>query len=173
MPIEEYEDVKEAEGNVNISVVSRQCDAAGLGIFGAAENDGDISGDTEESEYVMNCRGNLALREGRLYLCYTEPEIEGEETCHTEISFLPDEPGCVTVTRSGGVSASFVLSEGARGISVYNTPFGPIEMCVWAKKISNTVSESGGTLSMDYTVELKGLTAQRTQITVSAELIDD
>lgn len=169
MPIKEYTSTECSEDNVNISVVSRQCDTAGTGLFG--NDDSDIfAGDAEDSEYVMSCTGTLSLREGRLYLSYTEPPMEGEDVCNTEISFNICEPECVTITRSGGVSASFVLKEGSRSISVYKTPFGPIEMCVWAKKVDNTMSAEGGSVTMDYTVELKGMTAQHTRITVSAEL---
>jgi hypothetical protein len=35
-------------------------------------------------------------------------------------------------------------------------------MCIYAKKVENTITSEGGTLSLDYAVELKGLTAQRT-----------
>lgn len=169
MPIKEYTNTQKNDGNMNINVISRQCDAAG-GLFGAGDPDADMHlDDAAESEYIMDCRGTLEIRGGRLYLSYSEPQAEGEDPCDTEISFDVNDPECVTVTRSGGVSASFVLCAGSRGISVYKTPFGPIEMCVWTKKISNTMNINGGVLSMDYTVELKGMTAQRTRITVSAE----
>lgn len=172
MPIEEYTKASNAKENVNISVVSRQCDAAGAGLFGTGNERTDMfCDDAEESEYAMDCRGTLEIRGGRLYLSYSEPQTDGEDVCDTEISFDIADPDCVTVTRSGGVSASFVLRAGSRGISVYKTPFGPIEMCVLAKKISNTMNINGGVISMDYTVELKGMTAQRTRITVSAEPI--
>lgn len=170
MPMKEYTNSQKNDGNMNINVISRQCDAAGAGLFGTDNAGADMfCDDAEESEYVMDCRGTLEIRGGRLYLSYSEPQAEDEEAYDTEISFDVDDPDCVTVTRSGGVLASFVLRAGSRGISVYKTPFGPIEMCVLTKKISNTMNTNGGVISMDYTVELKGMTAQRTQITISAE----
>lgn len=179
MPIEEYKKEKcTADHNVNIKVVSLQCDAAGAGLFGMTPEDvaRGCADKVEENcgdcgEYTMTCTGNLDIADGRISLRYSEPPVDGEDGCDTEISYSVDDPGCVTVTRSGGVSASFVLRERSRNISVYSTPFGPIEMCVWARRVSNTMTQDGGTISMDYTVELKGLTAQRTRITVSAEMI--
>lgn len=173
MPIEEYA-LKGPQGDTDITVVSRQCDAAGAELFGTDESaprlpDADIHTLCDSNEYTMSCRGTLHAARGRIFLRYNEPPDEDGGICETEISFAPDAPDCVTVTRSGSVSASFVIQEGSRSISVYTTPFGPLEMCVWAKKVKNSMTENGGSITMDYTVEFKGMTAQRTRLTVRAE----
>lgn len=174
MPIEEYAAVSPQQSNADITVVSRQCDAAGAELFSISENapcipEADIRSISEDSEYTMRCRGTLSAADSRIFLRYREPPTEDGDVCDTEISFDISAPDCVTVTRSGSVSASFVIHEGARSISVYSTPFGPLEMCVWAKKVQNSMTADGGSITMDYTVELKGMTAQRTRLTVSAE----
>lgn len=173
MPIVEYETTdKVGAGNVRVSVTSRQCDTAGAGLFKSADGaDADFfeaaKDGVEESEYTMECDGLLTEDSGRLCLLYTEPPAEDGEKCQTEITFEADSPNCVTINRTGEARTSFVVKEATRTVSVYNTPFGPLEMCIWAKKVSNSIGTDGGVLTMDYTVELKGLTAQRTKMCVS------
>ena len=65
----------------------------------------------------------------------------------------------MTVERCGPLSSVFVISKGERLFSVYSTPYGNLDMCIYAKKVENTLSLDGGTLILDYAVELKGLTA--------------
>ena len=62
------------------------------------------------------------------------------------------------------------MEEGKRQYSVYKTPFGNLEMCVYAKRVDNSISENGGTLILDYAVELKGMTAQRTKMRVDVKV---
>ena len=53
--------------------------------------------------------------------------------------------------------------------SVYATPFGEIDMCTYGKRVENALSTDGGTLILDYAVELRGLTAQRTKMEVKVK----
>lgn len=179
MPISEYEkDERESPCGtpVIVKIHSTQRDMTGTGFFGEAAMRGDTLDDmledaeerneeTEPGTYELTTEGYLFSGE-RISVSYKEAELSEDGECITEISFQKDDPGCITITRSGSLSAAFVIEEGKRQYSVYNTPYGALEMCVYARRVENSVSESGGALLLDYAVELKGMTAQRTKMRV-------
>ncbi len=176
-PIAEYENTniqKKAGKTVLVEMTSTQCDMTGVGFFTVKQ---DISPDKalkdreggEENRYALASEGLLNIENGRLTLSYEETVIEGVEGCTSYISFDLSAPQCVTVERRGSMSSSFVISRGERMFSVYSTPFGDIDMCIYAKKVENSLTEEGGTLVLDYAVELRGLTAQRTKMEVKVK----
>lgn len=178
MPIEEYaKDAPAPAGKrVLVEMKSTQSDMTGVGFFTVkkgpeASPDKLLSEvpDGEKNEYSLVSEGLLEIREGRLLLSYEETAIEGVEGCTTVISFEVGSPECVTVERCGALSSVFVISKGERLFSVYSTPYGALDMCIYAKKVENALTEEGGTLYLDYAVELRGLTAQRTRMEVKVK----
>ncbi|MBE6588284.1 MAG: DUF1934 domain-containing protein [Ruminococcaceae bacterium] len=172
MPIEEY--VKDAPAKKGVRVLvemkSIQSDMTGVGFFTLKKDApesllSEVKGG-EKLEYELASEGIIELSEGRLSLSYEENAIEGSEGCSTVISFDVAAPECVTVERRGLLSSVFVISKGERLFSLYSTPYGALDMCIYAKKVENTLTEEGGALFLDYAVELKGLTAQRTRMEV-------
>lgn len=170
MPIEEY--MKEAAPvsgrRVLVEMKSTQNDMTGVGFFTVRKESPDKllsdAPDSEKNEYSLVSEGILEECDGRIILSYEENAIEGITGCTTVISFDVKAPECVTVERRGPLASLFVISKGERLFSVYQTPYGALDMCIYAKKVENSVTSSGGTLLLDYAVELKGLTAQRTRM---------
>ena len=79
------------------------------------------------------------------------------------MSFDPSVPGLVTVSKTGMVSTLMTIEEGRRHGCVYRTPFMDFEMRLHAVRVVNTVTaESGGTIRMDYALEIRGAAAHRT-----------
>lgn len=160
-------------GNVIIEITASQRDMADISLFENRNTVSEAESIQEAESYTMNCIGTLTGEDGRVYLRYCEPGDKDSAGASAEISFLENEPDCITVQRTGESSSAFVIKEATRHMSVYGTPYGPIEMCVFARKVRNSITaESGGELEMDYTVELRGLTAQRTKMTVKAKQLD-
>ncbi len=92
--------------------------------------------------------------------------------CVAEIIFDTQKPNMVTIHRNGGVMNTLVLEENRRHISVYKTPIMPFEAATFAKKVSSDLSlENGGTIDLDYLVELRGTDLQRTRMTITVERI--
>lgn len=179
MPIEEY--VKDVEPcgkkRVLVEMKSTQSDMTGVGFFTVRKDSPDNllsdSDDGEKNEYSLVSEGFIGTNGERLELSYEETAIEGVEGCTTVISFDKSSPECVTVERCGAISSVFVISRGERLFSVYSTPFGALDMCIYAKKVENTLTEKGGALILDYAVELRGLTAQRTRMEVKVRELSD
>lgn len=184
MPIREYE-TGETETDcgipVTVKIHSTQRDMTGTGFFGDAVRSGEspdeilenaekASQTGEAGVYVLTAGGCLFSDCGGFSLEYEEDGADEDERCKTRISFSPCEPKYVTVTRDGAFCTVFAVEEGKRQYSVYKTPFGNLEMCVYAKRVDNRISENGGTLILDYAVELKGMTAQRTKMRVDVKV---
>ena len=181
MPIKEYEKTEGAPENgvrVLVEMKSTQSDMTGVGFFTVKNNENsspdilfkDERGDAN-NEYSLVSEGVLEISDGRVCLSYEESAIEGTEGCTTVISFEKGQPECVTVERRGPLSSVFVISKGERIFSAYSTPYGVIDMCIYAKKVENSLSLEGGSLSLDYAVELRGLTAQRTKMEVKVRVL--
>jgi uncharacterized beta-barrel protein YwiB (DUF1934 family) len=117
----------------------------------------------EDWEMISECV--LCRENGRLDIRYKEC-AEGLPSWITSVSFQENEPGIVSIIRSGQLSHSFVIEQGVRHYSVYTTPYGPLEMCVYGRKVINNMTDEGGTIRLDYAVELKGMTAQRTKMII-------
>lgn len=112
----------------------------------------------------------LKEEKGRLFVSYKEC-AEGLPEWITSISFDTGDRGIISIIRSGQMSHSFVIEKGVRHNSVYTTPYGPLEMCVYGKKVENELTSEGGRLYIDYSVELKGMAAQRTKMTVEVKRV--
>lgn len=179
MPISEYEinNACECRGKrVIVEMKSSQSDMTGVGFFNVRtveQCEAALKGapEAENNTFSLVSEGDLFVEGTRLNLSYEESAVEGVEGCTTVISFDLSDPGCVTVERRGPLSSVFVISKGERLFSTYSTPFGVIDMCVFGKKVENLLTEDGGSLVLDYGVELKGLTAQRTRMEVKVKCL--
>ena len=188
MPIWEYErEEAAAEGlRVQVTVTSAQSQLGDGNLFGfpdgirsetAARELVDLllqedwpEEDPEDAggEYHMNCEGTLTEQAGMLELRYEELSPDpGEKFTAVRLAFPVGMPGPVCVERSGEAQTMFTVEEGRRQYSVYRTPFGSMELCVYGKRIENSMGPEGGELQMDYAIELQGMTAQRTKMKIT------
>ncbi len=182
MPYREYENLEEEKENCRIRLKSSQTDKVVRGgeslfdtivyeDYGDEEEDIKLESNSEEPiVYDMLSDGILKKENGRIELRYKEC-TEGLENLSTSISFDENERSVITVSRTGDLRQAFVIKEGVRHFNVYSTPYGPIEMCIWGRKVKNELTEDGGKIELDYSVELKGMTAQRNKMEIRVKKI--
>lgn len=123
------------------------------------------SGETETMTLTTDC--TVAEKGDRIEIEYEETELTGMEGAHTKLLFDRANRGLVSLLREGSVSTALVFEEGRRHTCTYNTPYFPIELRVETKRLSNTITFDGGVLRADYLIEMNGMLAERTQITVA------
>jgi len=182
LPIFEYEtEEKEAQEGlaVIIEVESHQRNMGKESLF-TSEADGfdDLEEDdalphahsaSEESgACTLFSEGTLSLQEGLLHLTYIETIEDEEGAAPTKVSlvFPKGSSSHITVSRSGDMNTVFTVEPNVRQYSTYDTPFGQVDLCVIGRKIENNMEETGGTLELDYAVELRGMITQRTKMTI-------
>lgn len=146
--------------NVSIDIVSKQFKLEGD--FFTPQND-----DEKEEKIEISTEGVLSLEDGKLSLSYDETELTGMEGAHTVLEFTTEEPGTVTMTRSGSASTSMIFKENSRCMSTYETGVFPLEMCITTKSVENSLDINGGKIIIDYTVEIHGVCMERTYLTVT------
>ena len=99
--------------------------------------------------------------DGRMIVCYME-SLDGETEQLTEIHFDKKAPGLVTICKTGMATTVMTIEQGQRHSCVYRTPFMDFEMRVRAIRVDNKITEDGGTLHLDYALEIRGAEAHRT-----------
>lgn len=102
--------------------------------------------------------------DGRLEIRYddaVDPDGPAVRTC---LSFDTAEPGLVTLERRGALRTVMFFEEGRYRRCEYVTPFMTFEMCIYSRRVDNRLSESGGSLYLDYAAEMKGAAAQRVKL---------
>lgn len=189
LPDYEYETEKEPGAEEGLAVVieveSLQWDMGNTNLFGSVpsadademsdnfEGSGEQSAPDESSAegdgvYTLVSEGTLSRQDGLLQLTYLEriEDEDGAAPTKVCIAFPIGSSSHVTVSRSGEINTVFTVEPNVRQYSTYETPFGQVDLCVIGKKIENGISESGGTMQLDYAVELRGMVTQRTKMTI-------
>ncbi len=108
--------------------------------------------------------GTLTVLGDCLELSYDESALIGMEGCRTTLRF-DKARGMVTMMRSGAASVTMIFSiSEPRQHSMYDTgiPGFPLELCVNTRRLSDSVSLTGGSLEIDYVIELRGVPTERT-----------
>ncbi len=106
-------------------------------------------------------------------ISYAETELSGMEGSTSTITFCTDDPGLVTMLRSGTVRTAMTFRAHHRAICTYDTPYMPFEVCIHALTVNNRIGTLlGGTLLLDYLVEIRGGVAERCtlRLTVTPEM---
>lgn len=109
--------------------------------------------------------GSCLVENGTVTIRYTEPTEVGYENCTTSLIFREDERDVLTMVRSGDVKAAFRFDRKERRQKCsYETPIMPIEFTVNTRSVRNTVTEEGGTMLLDYYLEVRGVNTERNRL---------
>lgn len=100
--------------------------------------------------------GTLENTDKGWHISYEETALTGLEGVST--SFLLED-NCVTLTRTGKLNSQMFFQEGIRHDSLYEMEFGALMLTVCATKISSDLSFQGGTVDLQYEIEIEQSTA--------------
>lgn len=94
----------------------------------------------------------LLLRDREGYtLSYQESEVTGLEGTRTVIRAEGD---LVTLRREGQFNSQMVFQEGRRHLSLYETPYGALEVGIHTRRMRSTLADTGGDIEIDYHLEV-------------------
>ena len=125
----------------------------------------ELADEQERETLEMITQGFVRMRGGRVEIVYDEGELSGMEGSQTVISYVPDEPGTVSMIRTGAVSTALVFERGVRHLCTYETPYMPLQIGVFALSVDNRL-ESEGEIALDYLIEIRGAQAERCKMTL-------
>lgn len=99
-------------------------------------------------------------------LSYFESEVTGLPGTKTSVEIAP---AGVTVDRKGFVTSHMFFSEGEKNTFQYNTPFGMANMDMNTHKIRHSFNENGGTMEIDYILDLEHAIVLRNKFQMKVE----
>ncbi len=112
--------------------------------------------------------GTLEDQNGQgLTLSYRESEVTGLEGTRTTIQV---EPGRVTLLRQGALNSQMIFEEGRRHLSLYDTPYGALEVGVRTRRIHSSLNGRGGDVTIYYALEIGHGEAGRNMFHISVHL---
>lgn len=115
---------------------------------------GTQSNEGEAPEAVeLLTRGTMTGRNGKFAISYEETELTGTKGVTT--TFLVFNPQRVVLTREGAIQSRMVFIQGQKDESLYDLGFGSLLLGVYTWDIQVSLSEAGGRLFIDYTVEIE------------------
>lgn len=112
----------------------------------------------------------VLARCGKSYtLSYQESELTGLEGTLTTIHVDGDE---VSLMRVGEFNSQMVFRKGRRHLSLYNTPYGAMTIGVHTRHLLAELSDQGGELEVDYSVEVDHTVAGRNVFHISVKELE-
>ncbi len=125
---------------------------------------------------IVSVKGRNSLNEGGRIELLTEAEfykkdgvycISYEETGMTgmegTVTTVKAGNNVVTLVRKGTVTSEFVFEEGRKNISHYATEYGVFTVGVTAESVNVELCDSGGSVSVVYSMDFLGNTAVRNE----------
>ena len=98
-------------------------------------------------------QGTMTGRNGKFAISYEETELTG--TAGVTSTFLILNPNRVVLTREGAIQSRMVFVKGVKDESLYDLGFGSLLLGVYTWDIQVELSEIGGRLFIDYSVEIE------------------
>ncbi|MDR0852781.1 MAG: DUF1934 domain-containing protein [Clostridiales Family XIII bacterium] len=124
-------------------------------------------GEDENSEDMMEfiTEGRFFTKGDMVYLVYEESELSGMEGCTTSLKVWDRTVRMKRYGEDVGYETAIEFEPGKKFNGYYDTPFGAIEMEVLTNTVDNNIDLEGtGTLDIDCSISLKGLTEVRNKL---------
>ena len=112
--------------------------------------------DSDAMELVTE--GTFQEESGVYVLQYEESQMTGMGETQTTITVEGDQ---VTLVRTGQFTSQMVFQEGRQHLSMYNTPYGSLEIGVSTRHLLAELDENGGNIEVDYSIEVDHAVAGR------------
>ena len=122
----------------------------------------------EEDQLQFTTDGFYLLEGDTACISYFETEVTGMEGTRTSLFVMPDQ---VVVDREGTVTSRMVFKEGLKSAFQYATPFGSATMGINTRRIAQNMGESGGSVEIDYVVDMEHVVASRNRFEISVREI--
>lgn len=93
----------------------------------------------------------LYERGGAYYIIYDESALTGLEGTRTTVKM---DGRTVFMRRAGAYPSQMLFVENQRHVGLYETGYGAMTVSTHTSRVHNTVGAGGGTLAIDYTIEV-------------------
>ncbi|MBR3848429.1 MAG: DUF1934 domain-containing protein [Oscillospiraceae bacterium] len=112
--------------------------------------------DTGDDSVELVTSGRFYEKNGNYYISYKESELTGLGNTTTTVKV---EKNKVTVIRFGDLETHMIFEEGQKHISYYDMGFGALTVGISTKSIDKSLSDLGGRMKIDYSMEINNAVA--------------
>ena len=119
----------------------------------------------EDNDIELTTKGVIESVENGVAIIYEESELTGMQGTTTKI--VVNRNGVITLYRSGTTNSCMVFEEGKRNISYYDTEAGAFSIAVFANYLEADIHENGGSIEIDYILEVDGNVVGQNEISVT------
>lgn len=110
-----------------------------------------VDGEPETVELITE---GQYRRDGNEYFAeYDETEISGMKGTRT---ILKIEDDALSIIRNGTITSNLVFRKGIKHTSIYNTPFGSLEVVVNPSKLLIDANDDGCSVQLEYKMQAAG-----------------
>ncbi|WMJ79696.1 DUF1934 domain-containing protein [Clostridium sp. MB40-C1] len=124
-----------------------------------------IGNEDEAIEIVT--QGEFYEKENCYYAVYEESELSGMEGTTTTLRIKPNE---FSLIRMGTTNAKMKFKHNVKNVSMYDTPYGTLELYIDTKKLNIDVNENGGKVYIDYDMSLEGEKSLKTILNIDIKM---
>ena len=126
----------------------------------------------DEAPIRLRCSGQVKMTSAGCMLRYQE--IQKDEESGQSISqdvILALQPDRVTMTRLGAYGTTMVFVKDRRFEGAYRTPFGELELALFATQVNVNMGPDSGSVHLEYQLDMQGSYAavQVIDVTYTAE----
>ena len=115
-------------------------------------------------EFVTD--GRYSYGDGTIRLEYMESELTGMAGTRTVFTVTG---GDVIMTREGQINTQVMYRAGEKNYFAYSTPMGMMTMGLSTSSVTNRLGAKGGTLQLNYTVDVHGATVSRNEVVINVK----
>lgn len=126
-----------------------------------------VNNDDEVVEVVTP--GEFHILEDGFKAIYEESEISGMEGTTTYLTIKRDK---VTLKREGSTQTVMVFESNGSNISLYNTPYGMLELKINTNSLDIFMNENGGKVVIDYSLIVGGDAEVKTNLKLSVKVLE-
>lgn len=123
----------------------------------------EIDGHSDVMEFMSV--GKYLNSQGTIVLEYDESVSLGIKGVKTKLSLNQD--GVVTLERCEGKYGNLIIEEGKRHLCQYSTEYGDIMIGISGESIKNNLTESGGNLSLQYSIDVNAGLLSKNKVEIS------
>ncbi|ENZ01030.1 DUF1934 domain-containing protein [Clostridium thermobutyricum] len=110
--------------------------------------------------------GKFIITEDEFVAKYKETEISGMAGTNTTLRVNKDY---VVLEREGSTSTKMDFRKGESTVSLYNTPYGMLELTINTHKLNIDVTENGGKVFIEYDMKVLDQAPFKTQISLDIQ----
>jgi len=128
-----------------------------------------VASQNSETIELTTC-GTIEYVENGCKITYEETELTGMQG--TTTSIIVEKTGKITLNRTGTTNSCLVFEEGKKNLSYYDTDVGAFSISVYANYLEADINEDGGSIEIDYVLEVNGNFAGQNEISITFDYLD-